>query len=267
MAKSKSKFVKLVAAVVLGLSVFTAASVSYTTVAAAKTTYKISNNQLVNAKSKKAVKGYVSYNSKLYKDGKLYTGTYHSVYYSAGVKYSGIKSGKLYKSGKLVTTYTLYNGRLYKKGGSLNTGLVLYSGKLYNGSVYNRGYAIYSGKLYNGFALFTGQYNGVSYTKGVAAADVKAPVIALPNNGQDAYTVALNDVFTAPTASAVDDRDKTVAVTSIIKDNAGQTVKDIDTTKAGSYIITYTAVDSAGNKAEKSISVTVEDSFEVIDIS
>ncbi|MGX9133348.1 hypothetical protein ACWV26_03060 [Rummeliibacillus sp. JY-2-4R] len=78
MSNYKLKFVKSAAALALGASVITSAVVVADTSASAKTTYKVSNGKLVNAKTKKVVKGYVSYKSVLYKDGKAYTGTYKS---------------------------------------------------------------------------------------------------------------------------------------------------------------------------------------------
>ncbi|MGG1397303.1 immunoglobulin-like domain-containing protein [Bacillus salipaludis] len=315
MKNYKSKFVKIAVALLLVVSVLTAAVVIDAPVAGAQTTYKVSHNKLINAKTKKVVKGYKTYKNKLYKDGKLYTGVYHSITYYKGNKFTGLKKGKLYKSGKLVSTYTLYKGKLYKKGGALNKGRVVYKGKLYNGHALNKGYAVYGSKLYNGYtlnkgyvvyasklyngyslnkgyvvyasklyngyslnkgyvkygnkmyngySLFTGEYNGVVYKNGLAVPDTKAPVITLSANGP--FVVLIGTTFTLPTATAVDDRDKAVSVKTSIKNEAGQIKNTIDTSTAGKYTVSYTAVDKAGNKSEKTITIIIEASFEVIDI-
>lgn len=102
----------------------------------AKITYKISNGKLINAKTKKIVKGYNVYkkklyyngslkrgykvyrkklyyngslkkgyktsNTKLYKNGSLFTGTYKDIFYESGEKFTGYIGEKQYENGKVV---------------------------------------------------------------------------------------------------------------------------------------------------------------------
>ena len=77
-------------------------------VASAKTTYKIVNGKLVDAKTKKVVKGYKMFNGKLYKDGKLFKGIYKETYYNKGKKASYWYEGIYYHQGK---PYTGYSGQ------------------------------------------------------------------------------------------------------------------------------------------------------------
>lgn len=87
-------------------------------------------------------------------------------------------------------------------------------------------------------------------------ADTEAPVITVDTT---AITVENGATLTIPTATATDNVDKTVEVTQTIKNAAGETVTAIDTKVAGTYTVTYTAVDAAGNEAEaKTVTVTVK---------
>ena len=81
-----------------------------------------------------------------------------------------------------------------------------------------------------------------------------APVINY--TGDTTINVANGAAFTVPTVTVTDDKDTTLAATQVITDAAGNTVQAIDTTVAGTYKITYSAVDSDGNKA-KDVVVTV----------
>ena len=77
--------------------------------------------------------------------------------------------------------------------------------------------------------------------------DTEAPKIKL--NGEDTITIGLNDKFTDPGAVAVDNVDESVKVKASGK---------VDTSKEGTYTITYTATDKAGNKATKERKVIVK---------
>ncbi|HHD79469.1 MAG TPA: DUF5011 domain-containing protein, partial [Epsilonproteobacteria bacterium] len=66
------------------------------------------------------------------------------------------------------------------------------------------------------------------------------PVITLKGDAQ--VTLTVGETYTDDGATATDDVDGKVAV---------QTTGSVDTTKAGTYTITYTATDKAGNKSTK----------------
>ena len=80
--------------------------------------------------------------------------------------------------------------------------------------------------------------------------DASAPVITL--NGSASMTIEVGDTFTDPGATAKDDKDGNL--TSKIK-----TSGKVDTSKAGTYTITYSVSDSAGNKTTKKRTVTVKE--------
>lgn len=174
------KFVKSATALVLGASVLTSAVVVPGANASAKTTYKVNKNgTLVNAKTNKTVKGYVSYKGKLYKDGKKFTGLYNKkYYYKSGVKATGTYKGAYYvKGAKKVTTGT-YNGKYYVKG-ALYTGKtskniyyvkgVKFTGVTKYGYTYKDGKRVegeYQGKVYTNGKLVTGLYKDKLYKAG-----------------------------------------------------------------------------------------------------
>ncbi|KMY55618.1 hypothetical protein AC623_18175 [Bacillus sp. FJAT-27231] len=85
--------------------------------------------------------------------------------------------------------------------------------------------------------------------------DTKAPV--LNYNGEKTINVENGAEFPLPEVTATDDKDKEVKVTYVIKDAEGKEVQAIDTKVAGTYTITYTATDKAGNKAEELV-ITVK---------
>jgi len=76
--------------------------------------------------------------------------------------------------------------------------------------------------------------------------DTTAPVITL--NGESNVTLTVGDAYIDAGATAVDDRDGNVSVT---------TAGSVDTNTVGIYTITYTATDAAGNSATASRTVTV----------
>jgi len=94
----------------------------------------------------------------------------------------------------------------------------------------------------------------VEYTVGSntvdTVADTTAPVITL--NGTDAMTLNVGDTFSDPGATATDDVDGDI--TSAITTDA-----NVDTSVAGSYLVTYTVSDSSGNSATAERSVIVND--------
>ena len=82
----------------------------------------------------------------------------------------------------------------------------------------------------------------------VPPADTTAPVITL--NGSAQMSLDVGDAFTDPGATATDDVDGTVNVTS---------TGSVDTSTAGQYTISYSATDTAGNTATATRTVTVSD--------
>ncbi|MGG0658370.1 bifunctional metallophosphatase/5'-nucleotidase [Rummeliibacillus pycnus] len=206
------KFVKPVASLILGSAVILGAISATQVEVDAASSYKISHGKLVAKSSGKVVKGFKTFNGKLYKNGKLYTGlkghvyyingkvgtgTYKGIYYVKGKVFTGVdsKSGKFYVKGKVNKGLTLYNGKLYN-GTTLNKGLVLYSGKLYNGATLNKGLVLYKGKLYNGSNQNKGviQYKGLWYKN----ADIANGLIKTPDgkeikvvNGKENFALSV----------------------------------------------------------------------------
>ena len=157
------KLIKTAAALALGASVVTSAVA--TTDASAASKYKIKSGKLVYAKSGKVVKGYVTYKSTVYKNGKKLTGLKGKTYYKAGKKATGTYKGAYYVKGvKKVTTGT-YNKAYYVKGvKKVTTGI-------YNKKYYKYGKVAtgtYKGAYYvKGIKkVTTGTYNGAYYVKG-----------------------------------------------------------------------------------------------------
>ena len=91
----------------------------------------------------------------------------------------------------------------------------------------------------------------------VTVADTIAPVITLV--GDDAVEVKLDSTYTDAGASATDTVDGSVDVI---------TTGSVDTSAAGAYTFTYTATDTAGNKASQTriVTVAVSSSLEVTNV-
>lgn len=86
-------------------------------------------------------------------------------------------------------------------------------------------------------------------------ADTEAPKLVY--TGEKTLEVAYGAAFTAPVVTATDNADEKVEVTSVITNEAGERLTAIDTKMYGTYKITYSAVDAAGNNAEDVV-VTVK---------
>lgn len=261
MTNYKMKFVKSAAALALGASVITSAVVAGDLSASAKTTYKLSNGKLVNAKTKKAIKGYKVYKSVLYKDGKKYTGTYKAKYYKSGKLFTGKTSkGVYYKAGKKFTGTTSY-GYYYKNGvrytGKTTSGIYYKNGKKFNGTT-TAGYYYINGKRAEGIVVVKGV--DVLYKNGKVVADKTAPVITIDGQ-KDGDKIELKNGadFATPKASVKDNVDSKVKVVTEIKDQDGKVVDAIDTKVAGTYTITYAAKDASGNASAATITVEVAD--------
>ncbi|HZK01169.1 MAG TPA: InlB B-repeat-containing protein, partial [Tissierellaceae bacterium] len=93
----------------------------------------------------------------------------------------------------------------------------------------------------------------------IANLTVKATYkLVLNYDGETEIIVAYGAEFTIPEVTATDNVDGPVDVTSVITDADSNVIETIDTTVAGAYTITYSAVDAAGNEAEElEISVLV----------
>ncbi|WP_312756069.1 immunoglobulin-like domain-containing protein [Rummeliibacillus suwonensis] len=274
MTNYKMKFVKSAAALALGASVITTAVAAGDVSASAKTTYKVSNGKLVNAKTKKAIKGYKFYKSVLYKDGKKLTGTYkgkyyksgklftgttsYGNYYKSGVKFTGKKGNVYYKNGKKFTGTTSY-GYYYKNGvrftGKTSSGIYYKNGKKFTGTT-SYGYYYINGKRAEGIVVVKGV--DVLYKNGKVVADKTAPVITIDGqkNG-DQIELENSAEFATPKASVKDNVDSKVKVVTEIKDQDGKVVDAIDTKVAGTYTITYAAKDASGNTSAVTITVVV----------
>ena len=88
-------------------------------------------------------------------------------------------------------------------------------------------------------------------TRIVKVTDQTAPVITI--TGDSTLTVPHGNVGTAPEASATDNVDTSVVVTN------DWTTVITNTTAPGTYTVTYTATDAAGNRATATLTVTVAD--------
>ncbi|KOO37400.1 hypothetical protein AMD01_22470 [Priestia koreensis] len=78
--------------------------------------------------------------------------------------------------------------------------------------------------------------------------DTEAPVITLTGDAKVAVDFGSSYVDAGVTVK--DNKDKQVDVKTEIKDAAGKVITNIDTKVTGTYTITYTAKDSAGNEAK-----------------
>ena len=90
----------------------------------------------------------------------------------------------------------------------------------------------------------------------VLEADKEAPVFIY--NGNKVIVVNNGDEFKMPEVTAVDKVDGDVDVTTVITKD-GNVVDKVDTTVAGTYVIKYSAEDSAKNKATLEIIVVVKE--------
>ncbi|MFE8696426.1 5'-nucleotidase C-terminal domain-containing protein [Cytobacillus sp. FJAT-53684] len=77
--------------------------------------------------------------------------------------------------------------------------------------------------------------------------DTEAPVLKF--EGQKTIYVSYGASYNLPTVTATDNYDPAVKVTTVIKDASGKTIDKLDTKNPGTYTVTYSAVDLAGNRA------------------
>ena len=96
--------------------------------------------------------------------------------------------------------------------------------------------------------------SSVVFTTGCKKDDTSGPAVTL--SGDASVIVSLNVSFTDPGATANDDVDGSVTVSS----DASSTNPDVNLT--GVYVITYTATDNAGNVGSTTRTVTVKNDAE-----
>ena len=84
---------------------------------------------------------------------------------------------------------------------------------------------------------------------------MEAPVLSY--DGETTINLENRADFTLPVVTATDNEDAEVEVTSVITNADGEELEAIDTTVAGTYTVTYSAVDAAGNASEKLVLTVV----------
>ena len=84
--------------------------------------------------------------------------------------------------------------------------------------------------------------------------DTTAPVMNY--DGEKAIELAYGSNFTMPSVTATDETDGEVEVVAVIT-KEGKEVARVDTNNPGVYVLTYTAVDKAGNEKELVINIRV----------
>ena len=223
----KPSYLKPVAATLLGMSLVTNAIIP-NNIEAHATTKKVKkvttgvkitkSGKLVSAKSRKAVKGLVSYRGIVYKSGKRVNGLVYGNYYKNGKKATGLNKGTFYKNGTIGTgTYKgvyyskgkkaigLFNHTYYKngiKGTGYYQDLRYFKGKAVNGLLDDVLYK--KGKPVNGLVndlyyikgkVASGEYNGVFYENGKELTDVALQAkLDVANNEFNATQIILKQV-------------------------------------------------------------------------
>lgn len=90
----------------------------------------------------------------------------------------------------------------------------------------------------------------------VLEADTEAPKFDYA--GEKIIVLDNGSEYEIPNITAIDNVDNDIEVSSVITKD-GESVNDIDTTISGEYIITYTAVDKAGNKSTLELKIIVKE--------
>lgn len=175
-------------------AIILASSLTFATLPAdAAANYKTKNGKLVHTKTSKLVKGYVTYNKKLYKNGKLYSGIHNDKLYKKGkldTKNYYVTSNTLYRNGHVVYSLVLHKGILYNSSmravgkiiykdklyvnGKIKKGIVLASNKqLYEDGLLKKGFAIYKDRIYFDGLLYgdTVVFNSHLFIEGELAED------------------------------------------------------------------------------------------------
>ena len=119
----------------------------------------IKSSKLVSTKTGRVLKGYVQYKSKIYYNGKSFTGVKAGIYYKKGVTASGTYKAKIYRKG---APYTGVIRDVYYKKGIASSGT--YKGKVYaNGALYS---GLQDEVLYADGEKVSGLLEGVYYEEG-----------------------------------------------------------------------------------------------------
>lgn len=106
-------------------------------------------------------------------------------------------------------------------------------------------------------AISRAQFASFIYRAQNMSTDKEAPVITL--EGDKSVNVAYGKEVELPKVTVKDNVDKDIELKSVITDADGKTIDKIDTKKPGTYTVTYSAEDAAGNKAkEVSVKVVVQ---------
>ena len=87
--------------------------------------------------------------------------------------------------------------------------------------------------------------------------DTTAPVITITGASDgETLTTTVGTSITTPTATATDDVDEDISVTTTIE-VGGATVDSVDFNNVGDYVITFSATDTAGNTATAMVTISV----------
>lgn len=154
----------------IGSTTFEASAAKKETIKkAVESTTELSKNKIVNKETGKAIKGFVSYKGKVYKDGSLFSGTVNSLKYISGKKANETIKGIKYVSGKKANT--VIKGIKYIDGKKANE--------------------VVSGILYVNGVKYSGVKKGIFYKAGKKATGVakdgKLYVSGKPNKGARYY--------------------------------------------------------------------------------
>lgn len=150
-------------------------------------------------------------------------------------EYKKISLASLYKSGALSgKNDNACDGYVIAEKGNTKEGIV---SKTY----------ITCGSIYTTVGYGSTSTKAENTTVAQSDNDTEPPVVKL--NGSETMTIELDSKFEDPSVTAYDNVDKKVSV---------KTSGKVDTSKEGTYTITYTATDSAGNKASVTRTVIVK---------
>ncbi|WP_088009241.1 S-layer homology domain-containing protein [Indiicoccus explosivorum] len=95
------------------------------------------------------------------------------------------------------------------------------------------------------------------YRLNQAFSDTVAPELSFDFDVDTAIEVGVGEEFVLPEVTAIDDIDGEITVVPVITNEAGEEVDAVDTSAPGTYYITYTAIDAAGNVSEVVVEVVV----------
>jgi hypothetical protein len=183
------------------------------------------------------------------------TGYQNDEWQSSGMDYAIGSSGTIYHSKANTNVWSWQNAgsaTSYTKRGNITEVKILKSTVKLNGD-FKIGVQLYT-QDWDSVGVVPSNNPYLSNTNGGGnnggATDTIKPVITL--NGNKTITLNLNDPFTDLGAKAVDNVDGDITALIRVSGN-------VDTTKAGTYRLTYSVSDSAGNKASVIRTVVVKD--------